>query len=411
MLNLGDRSVIGTVAPSLIKALHLNLAQYGVAAGAFSWGYTPVQFLAGILVIRVGAKRTWLTAMFLWSLFVALTPVAPTFAMLIAVRILFGVAEGANFPSAAALIGAWFPAKERDFASGVIGIGGSLANVVFVPLAAILSATISWQAPFFVLAALAIFVIIGVYAFVVNSPEESRLASRSEVEYVRAGQRTTAGGQERPGGRVTWRQMLLNPTVWAAGLGDFAVSWMIYIALTFIPLYFQREQHVSKAALAGVIIWPWLAYGVGAILGGLCSDWLYRRTHSIRVARGLLGGMTMIAAAAAILAVPLFGQGGLVGATVALAIAMFFINFSNTNMIAVAVDVSPADPARTGSLVFGTASLTAFLAPTVTGLLVTASGNFRSSFVVAAVCAGVGALLAFFLIRDRDVIWPAGKVV
>lgn len=70
-------------------------------------------------------------AVFVWSLFTALTPMATwwSFEALIACRVLMGVGEGMSLPSVHAMMGAWFPEAERTRAVVFITSGQILGTV------------------------------------------------------------------------------------------------------------------------------------------------------------------------------------------------------------------------------------------------------------------------------------------
>lgn len=399
-INFGDRGVLGAVAPLLIKAFHLTVAEYGIAASAFSWGYTPIQLIAGIFVARWGARRTWSTAMVVWSLCVVLTPLAPAFGLLLLFRFLFGASEGSNFPSAAAIVGAWFPTKERTFGLTPNSIGESLGLILATPLAIYLAVTFSWKVPFFVLGALALVWVALAKTYLRDRPRESSHVNSAELDYIEAGRII----DERPPA-ISWGRILSNRTVWGGAISLFSTAYLIYVALTFVPLYFNKSFHVPEAALAGFAVWPWVGAALGALAAGRLSDRLFRRTGRIRVARGYLGGASSLLMAIMLVVLTLIGPNPTV-AVVLISVTMFLEGFGNTIYFIVPVDASPREPARTSGFVVGFASAAGIVAPIVTGFTVASTGNFDTAFFVAAGIALVGAIVAPTMIRDEDIIEP-----
>lgn len=397
MINFGDRAVLGVVAPFLIKDLHLSIEQYGVVASAFSWGYVPLQLIAGIIVARLGARKTWTSAMVLWSCFIVLTPLAPTFGVLLLVRLLFGMTEGSNFPSAGTIVGAWFPAGERNFGLSPNGIGEAIGNIAFIPLTAALATAFTWRVPFFVVGALGLVWVLLALRFLTNRPGENKLISQGELRYIEEGRVS-----ERHPSQVGWGRILSNPMVWAGAVSLFSTAYLIYLALSFAPLYFSKEYGLPTTALAGITIWPWVASGIGAILGGRLSDRIYRRTHKLKMARGVLGGVTLIVMAAALVTLTFVGPHPGVAVFV-ISIAMFLQGFANIIYFIVPVDVSPNEPARTSGFIVGFASASGLVAPIITAATVARTGSFNAAFLVAAGVGLVGAILSLTFIRDRDV--------
>jgi ACS family hexuronate transporter-like MFS transporter len=397
MINFGDRAVLGVVAPFLMKTLHLTIQEYGVAASAFSWGYVPLQLIAGIIVAHWGARKTWTTAMILWSCFIVLTPLAPTFGVLLLVRLLFGITEGSNFPSAGTIVGAWFPAGERNFGLSPNGIGEAIGNIAFIPLTAALATAFSWRVPFFVVGALGLVWVLLALRYLTNRPSDNPLISQTELRYIEEGRVS-----ERHPTQVGWGRILTTPMVWAGAVGLFSTAYLIYLALSFAPLYFSKEYGLPTTALAGITIWPWVASGIGAMLGGRLSDMVYRRTRRLKMARGVVGGVTLIVMALALVMLTVIGpHPGL--AVAIISIAMFLQGFANIIFFIVPVDVSPNEPARTSGFIVGFASASGLVAPIVTATTVARTGSFNAAFLVAAGVAFVGAILSLTLIRDRDV--------
>lgn len=399
-INFGDRGVLGAVAPLLIKAFHLTIPEYGVVASAFSWGYTPVQLVAGILVARWGASRTWSTAMVVWSLCVVLTPLAPVFGLLILFRILFGASEGSNFPSAGAIVGAWFPTSERTFGLTPNSIGESIGLILATPLAIYLAVAFSWKAPFFVLGGVALVWVVLAKVYLRDRPRDSSRVSPAELAYIEDG-RTI---DEHPP-VISWSRILSNRTVWGGAISLFSTAYLIYVALTFVPLYFNKSFHIPESALAGFAVWPWIGAALGALAAGRLSDRLYRRTRSIRVARGYLGGASSLLMAVMLVVLTQIGPNPTV-AVVLISVTMFLEGFGNTIFFIVPVDASPREPARTSGFVVGFASASGIVAPIVTGFTVASTGSFDAAFFVAAGMALVATVVAPTMIRDEDIIQP-----
>ena len=59
LINYLDRTVISVAAPLLSKDLGLNPAVMGLVFAAFSWTYAASQIPGGILLDRIGVRRTY----------------------------------------------------------------------------------------------------------------------------------------------------------------------------------------------------------------------------------------------------------------------------------------------------------------------------------------------------------------
>lgn len=121
-----DRINIAVAGKLMSEAFGLTDLQFGTIFSAFVVGYALFQVPAGWVGDRFGHKRTLVFSLILWSCFTALTPwagrgflvsmvgVVPAIWI---VRFLIGLGEAASYPSSNALVGRWFPSKERGLAT------------------------------------------------------------------------------------------------------------------------------------------------------------------------------------------------------------------------------------------------------------------------------------------------------
>ena len=89
-----DRSNFSVAAAAWAKEYDWTPSTIGMMLSAFSLGYLIMQPLGGWLADRIGPRRTFSVSMAGWSLWVLLTPLAPTVLWLTAAfRVLLGVSE------------------------------------------------------------------------------------------------------------------------------------------------------------------------------------------------------------------------------------------------------------------------------------------------------------------------------
>ena len=94
MLNYMDRSALSITAPLIEKELGFNAAEMGMIFSAFFVGYALFNFIGGWASDRFGPKTVFLVAALLWSLFCGMTSLVTGLWTMLAVRVLFGMAEG-----------------------------------------------------------------------------------------------------------------------------------------------------------------------------------------------------------------------------------------------------------------------------------------------------------------------------
>jgi len=139
LLNYLDRSLLAAAAPVIINEFHLTSAQYGEINSAFSLVYAFTAPLAGLFLDAVGLNLGMMTAVGVWSLAGALTPLAATLPLLFLTRVVLGVSEAAGIPSTGKGFATYLEPKELALgtASNSVGVtlGGILAPLVMAAMA------------------------------------------------------------------------------------------------------------------------------------------------------------------------------------------------------------------------------------------------------------------------------------
>uniref|UniRef100_A0A452Z877 Major facilitator superfamily (MFS) profile domain-containing protein n=1 Tax=Aegilops tauschii subsp. strangulata TaxID=200361 RepID=A0A452Z877_AEGTS len=135
-----DRVVMSVAVVPLAAQHGWSSSFVGIVQSSFLWGYVFSSMVGGALADRYGGKKVMAGAAALWSLATFLTPWAASQSatMLLAVRVLFGVAEGVAFPTMSTFLPKWFPTHERATAVGLSMGGFHLGNVKVTLLTAVL---------------------------------------------------------------------------------------------------------------------------------------------------------------------------------------------------------------------------------------------------------------------------------
>src|SRR5690349_4929013 len=94
-----DRAAISLALAQIGKDFNLGAADLGIIISAFFLGYAAMQIPGGWLADRFGSKYVVVASIAAWSVFTVMTSFAWSLASLIAIRLVFGLTEGA-FPPA-----------------------------------------------------------------------------------------------------------------------------------------------------------------------------------------------------------------------------------------------------------------------------------------------------------------------
>src|ERR1035441_4056978 len=103
-LNYLDRIMLTTMRESLIEAIPMTDAQFGLLTSAFLWVYGLLSPFAGFLADRFSRSRVIIGSLFVWSAIIWLTGHAKTYEQLLVARALMGISEACYIPASLALI-------------------------------------------------------------------------------------------------------------------------------------------------------------------------------------------------------------------------------------------------------------------------------------------------------------------
>ncbi|WP_213881766.1 MFS transporter [Pseudomonas sp. dw_358] len=398
-INYADRATISIAGSSLQKDLGIDAITLGFIFSAFGWAYVIGQIPGGWLLDRFGSKKVYFFSIFIWSLFTVLQgfvgymPAANAVLTLFMLRFLVGFAEAPAFPGNARIVAAWFPTAERGTASAIFNSAQYFATVLFAPLMGWIVHAFGWEHVFIVMGSIGIVFSLFWLKFIHNpgdhpqiSPAElSLIADNGGVIDMDKGRKSGAAGPK-------WgyiRQLLTSRMMLGVYLGQYCINGITYFFLTWFPVYLVQERGMTILKAGFIASLPAICGFIGGVLGGVISDALLRRGHSLTFARklpivcGLLLSTTMIICnyveldwvVVAFMALAFFGKGvGALG-------------------WAVVSDTSPKQIAGiSGGLFNMFGNIASITTPIVIGFIINATGSFKWALVYV----GANALVAVF---------------
>src|ERR1700689_5097658 len=285
-----DRVNIATVAPRMTVDLGLSNTEFGLAISAFSYPYALFQLIGGWVSDRFGPRRALILSGLVVCVATICTGLVGGLSSLIAARVALGFGEGSAFPTATRALSVWMPRPRWGFAQGITHSASRLGNVLTPPLVAALMTYTSWRGSFVALGVLGLgWVALWGWGFRDNPRQHKRITTEELTRLPPAQSRDASGNAPS----VPWlklaRRMLPVTAV------DFCYGWTLWVFLTWLPSFFFKSFHLdlkhSALFSSGVL----LGGMIGDTVGGVISDWLYRHTGSLQVARrnlivvGMLG--------------------------------------------------------------------------------------------------------------------------
>ncbi|MGW1196473.1 MFS transporter [Streptomyces sp. NPDC002536] len=392
-VNFMDRTALSVAGSSIAREFDLGLGQLGVVLAAFTWSYCLVQLPAGALVDRFGVSRLTRIASLLWAVASLLTAMASGLGLVIAARLLLGVAEGPSMVGAAKATAAWFPVGERSMATALFDGATKVANMVAFPVLAFVMSTWGWRAGFLFSSVLSLlFTVLWWWGY--RDPSEHARLGGDERDFILRG-----GARDgEPGRRERLRPVLRSRVNWTMAAGFACYGYTINVVLTWMPEFLQREFGLRLLHSGLYAMVPWgVATAAELVFGGWLVDRLVRRGRQPMLVRRyvLTAGMVLGASI------------GAAGSAATPAAAVFWMSVS-LGGLAVAAPVAwslpgllaPAGSVGTVSGLMNFANTAATACGVLfTGWLAETTGSFDAPFLFAVLVLAVGTVLYWSLLR------------
>lgn len=294
-INYLDRQALSVLLPTLRADLGLTSADYGTITMVFMLAYTVAQLGAGMVIDKIGTRRSFGYFVVGWSLSAMAHAFARGAMSLGVFRCLLALSEAGNWPAGAKAVARWFPAQRRGMAMAVFDSGAALGAVLAPPLVALLTLWFGWRAAFGGTAVLG-FLWLVVWLKVYDEPEQHVWLSPGDRAAVLA---EVGPVPKRSGGFGTaLRGMIGAGTVWGMLVTRMLATPVWWFYVFWLPDYLSKARGFSLKEI-GFYGWiPYLTVDIGKMAGGMASDWLLAHGMGDLFARKVVmvcGGLMMSA--------------------------------------------------------------------------------------------------------------------
>lgn len=363
ILFLSGAGVLGTqlippVLPAIQSGLGVSDAQIGLVMTALFLPAMVLTPVVGAVCDIYGRRPVSLASIGGFGVAGIAIYFAPTFEVLLALRVVQGICFAALTPLSVAFIGDFFQGQEGTTAQGIRSSTNGLVIIVAPTVAGVL-ADIAWNLPFLVYAA-AFPAMIYVYY---NFPEPDAFDGSS-------------GGAISTEVR-TWIRGVVDSlndrNLLLLILGGFTLFLVRYGMMTVAPLLATRTIELRPSVVGMVFSLIGVVRVIVSPQAGRLAAWLPRKT-------GFVITMSVVGASMALFAVAI-SLSMLVGAAIVYAVGQSLFNPTLNDTVTVA---APADN-RAGvvSALQGSKNLANTIGPALASLLLAVT-NFRTVFLVAA---------------------------
>ena len=365
-----DRVALSFAIIPLENLYHLTNADFGIIASAFGIGYLVMTVAGGVLVDRYGSRKIWSISAIFWSLACASIGFATGFIWLFISRLLLGLMEGPGFPALNRMNADWLPMSERARALGLGLAAVPFASVIGAPLISSLIIYLGWRWMFIILGMLGILWGLIWYIIFRDKPKQSAHVSKSELEFIEKG----LGLVHKKQVKSSWKFLLFNPVFLANNFAFFSFGYLLFFAITWLPGYLEQTYAMKIKETGIFLIAPWVLATILILIGGWLSDYLWNKTHSMRLSRSHMIWICQILSACCF--IPVIWFHSLTIAIIGISLGVGIGLMPNAAFYAVNSDLAH-DRAGTSLGIMDCAFAAAgILAPLLTGLLSSLTGNF-----------------------------------
>ena len=379
------RMSYSVILPYMKDALSLTYTQVGLIATGNLVGYMLFTTFGGFLATRFGPRKVISISLLVTGAGLFLTGFSHSFSFAFITRLITGAGNGGCFVPTMALPAAWFVARKRGLAMGIVNIGvclGLSLSGFLLPLCMDYFGRDGWRYAWHLMGIGVFIFSYFCYTLLRDSPREKGLAMCG----------ANGGADQGPHEAMTllaaFRKVVSETEIWKLTCVYVMYGFSYIIYLTFFVAYLTKEMGMSPAGAGAMFAIIGIIAIFGGLLWGIFSDAVGRRYACICVYLVL----------AFAYALPAFLQGA---AVFYLSAALFGIAFSIPVLMAAAAGDAVGGqlaPAALGliTLMFAVAQT---LGPFVGGRIKDATGTFTYAFMLCTACALAGALFSVLLRR------------
>jgi len=389
-----DRTNFSVAAAAWAKEFGWTPATIGMMLSAFSLGYLILQPVGGWIADKAGARRTLAASMAGWSVWVLLTPIAPTVLWLTATfRVLLGAFEAPYIPASVAAVARAIPSvTRRGRFSAFVQSGAQLGPAAGVFFAGVILSTTG--------SATYIFLIFGLVGLAGAAAWWSYARNFDDPVPHGAHAETDEAKERAAQAPVPNRLLIASPALWPFYIGYFALPYCQYLFLTWLPQYLSHYRHIPLVQASALSALPFLVAFLASNFTGWAMDWLAAAGWTKGgFHRKLFVGLGAVTYAISTLIAATTESNTL--AVIMIIIANAGLSFYVVPYWTTCTDIAPNQTGTLGGVMNFFGIVGATLSPYGTGLIAQATGAFVAPLVLAVVIMLVASTTMILFFRYR----------
>ncbi|MET4257096.1 sugar phosphate permease [Bradyrhizobium sp. S3.12.5] len=353
-----DRAAISLALAQIGKDFNLQAADLGIVISAFFLGYAAMQVPGGWLSDRFGSKYVVIVTIVMWSLFTAFTSLAWSLTSLIAIRFVFGIAEGGFPPASIRAIAEVFKRDSRPKMSALLLSSNYAGSMVAPLIMAPLIVWLGWRHAFNTIGIAGIVFAVIYFVF---------------VPYLGRPDKAATGPSAKAVERAPMRELMKNPLLWQLMVVWFGLSCVNKGLDSWMPLYLLQQRGLDLKTVGVVAPIPFVMATFATAIGGwVMTTFFAEREKYLLIGSSALTGIFLYAMYKAETITVLIAYQSLV---------YFFKSFVLAAVIALPTKLLRDDQIGSGVGMVNLGGQSAgFVAPAAIGFIVTGTGSFDAAF-------------------------------
>ena len=258
------------VANDLQATFQTSAGLLGLMASAYFYPYAVMQLPAGLLSDSLGPRKSVTAFLALAAAGSVLFGFAPSMEVAVAARVLVGLGVSMVFISAMKILSQWFRPREFAFMTGILATMGGVGGLTAAAPLALATEQFGWRAAFELIGVGTALIVVVVWAFVRDKPQDMGWPSIAEIDHVGPG--SAALPMQIP----LWdgvKRVLTEKRFWALAIWFFfAIGVFFAFGGLWAGPYLMHAYGMSRSEAGNILNMIAVGLIVGAPMLSLISD-------------------------------------------------------------------------------------------------------------------------------------------
>lgn len=253
-----DRFIVNYAIVAITQDLQLNAANTGLILSSFYAGYALMQIPGGWLADRFGTNKVFLTIVFIWSAFTFMTGMVGTLMAMVAVRFVFGLAEGPFYATSVKAVSEVYPRQQQSRVFSIITSSGAIIGLITPVFATWMMTNYGWRSQFFVVGLAGGVALLAYWIFLKSFKKSKEFQLNETID-------------KKPA-KVPFKSLLKSQMIWKLLIAYYAVYTISWGLGAWMPSYQVKQLHIDLMSIGFLSMIPALSSILGFYVSGYVLD-------------------------------------------------------------------------------------------------------------------------------------------